>query len=138
MQDNVVIVSIKGSEILVVPMLTGACINCERSSCAKKGKPFSVSNPDSLDVHVGSIVKIRANNTIKIIQGFAALFIPIIFAVGFYFLGGFIALKTGSVNTEIYKAGFSLLGLILSSLTVFLINAKSHKLQHSEICEIVA
>ena len=44
MRDRAQIVSVDGDVIKVVPLISDVCINCEKSSCAKRGKSFEVSN----------------------------------------------------------------------------------------------
>lgn len=138
MNDNVVIVAINNTKILVQPLLTGACVNCEKSSCAKRGKTFQVENPKNFPISVGSVVKIKTNRSVQIFQGFAALIFPILSAVACYFLGSYLAAKFGWQKVEMTKALSSLIGLLVVSLTVFCINAKSHNLQRSEISEVVS
>jgi hypothetical protein len=63
MVDNALIINLTKTEIQVIPLITDACINCEKSGCAKQGKPFSVSNPKNLEIKKGDIVKLKANPT---------------------------------------------------------------------------
>ena len=138
MTDNALIVSIEKSQILVKPLVTGACINCEKSGCAKQGKPFSVSNSQGFPISVGSVVKLKASKKLQIVQGFVALFSPILVAVGMYFLFGFFALKFGWQQKEVIQALSVVLGLIVSSLTIYFVTGKNTKMKKCEICEVVA
>ncbi|MGP1587760.1 MAG: SoxR reducing system RseC family protein [Treponemataceae bacterium] len=137
MNDNVKVVEIKNNEIIVVPLLTGTCINCQKAGCAKQGKPFSVSNPHSLPLSVGSIVKIQANIFSKVFQGFIALILPLAIAVAGYFVGGFLSKNMGNDQKELFRATGVLIGLIFSSGIVFTVNLKSRKLRKCEVCGIV-
>ena len=138
MTDNALIVSVEKSQILVVPLITGACINCNHSSCAKRGKPFSVSNPKGFPISVGSVVRIQANKKLQIVQGFVALFLPIAFAVALYFLGSLFAQKIGWKNTELAQALGVLVGIFVPSIIIYFLNAKNRKIKKCEICEIVS
>ena len=45
MVDNALIINLSENEIQVVPLISDACINCQKSGCTKQGMPFSVVNP---------------------------------------------------------------------------------------------
>ena len=93
MIDNAVVINISNKEIQVIPLITDACINCEKSGCAKQGKPFSVSNPKNLEIKKGDIVKLKANPTSQTLQGFFSLIVPILGAILGFFLGGQLGIK---------------------------------------------
>ena len=57
MVDNALIINLSENEIQVVPLISDACINCQKSGCTKQGKPFSVVNPKNLEIKKGDIVK---------------------------------------------------------------------------------
>ena len=61
MVDNALIIHLSESEIQVVPLISDACINCQKSGCTKQGKPFSVANPKNLEIKKGDIVRIKDN-----------------------------------------------------------------------------
>ena len=81
MVDNAIIIDISEKDILVRPLITDACINCEKSGCAKQGKPFSVANPKKFEIKKGDIVKLKANSVSQTLQGFFSLIVPILGAV---------------------------------------------------------
>ena len=58
MVDNALIINLSENEIQVVPLISDACINCEKSGCAKQGKPFSVANPKKIEIKKGEILGI--------------------------------------------------------------------------------
>ena len=138
MTDNALIVSVEKTQILVTPLITGACINCNNSSCAKRGKPFPVSNPRGFPISVGSVVRIQASKKMQIIQGFVALLLPIAFAVGFYFLGGFLAQKFGWQKAELAQALGVLIGIFVPGIIIYFFTAKNRKIKKCEICEVVS
>ena len=72
MVDNALIIHLSESEIQVVPLISDACINCQKSGCTKQGKPFSVANPKKIEIKKGDIVKLKANPTSQTLQGFLA------------------------------------------------------------------
>ncbi|MCR5699389.1 MAG: SoxR reducing system RseC family protein [Treponemataceae bacterium] len=135
MEDKAVVVAMD-NEILVSPLLTGACINCERSSCAKKGRPFSVSNPQNFPISVGSIVHIRASKKSQIAQGFIALFLPIVTGILIYFLASFLCVKFSLPKPQLIQFLSTLLGIVLISVLIYLLNSKKSRLHKSEICSV--
>ena len=135
MEDKAVVVAMD-NEILVSPLLTGACINCERSSCAKKGRPFPVSNPQNFFFFFGSIVNIRASKKSQIAQGFVALFLPIIFGILIFFLSSFLCAKFSFPKPQLIQFLSTLLGIVLVSVLIYLLNLKKSRFHKSEICSV--
>ena len=137
MVDNALIIHLSESEIQVVPLISDACINCEKSGCAKQGKPFSVANPKKIEIKKGDIVKLKANPTSQTLQGFFALIVPILGAILGFFLGGFLATKFSLKNVEMFQALGVLLGLIITAILVFIFSKKLLKLRKTEIVEVL-
>ena len=75
MVDNALIINLSENEIQVVPLISDACINCQKSGCTKQGKPFSVVNPKNLEIKKGDIVKLKASANSQTVQGFVSLII---------------------------------------------------------------
>lgn len=138
MNDNALVVSVENSQILVVPLITGACISCEKSGCAKRGKPFPVSNPKGYSISKGSVVRIQASKSLQIAQGFIALFLPIAIAVCLYFLAGFFVTKFSWPKKELIQACGVLLGIVVPSIIIYFTNSKNSKIKKCEICEVVS
>ncbi len=134
MRDKAIIADITDKNIVVIPLITNACLSCAEG-CAKRGKPFSVSNPKNFTIKKGSIVKIAAGGKIQIIQGFFSLIFPTLCAVAGYFLANPIAAFFHRKATEGLHAGCTLLFLALSSLAVFFISRNYHKIIKAEITE---
>ncbi len=86
MRDRAQIVSVDGDVIKVVPLISDVCINCEKSSCAKRGKSFEVSNPKSFPIKRGDVVKISSPILQQILQALFALVLPVLCAIAGYFL----------------------------------------------------
>ena len=55
MRDRAQVVAVEENDIKVVPLISDVCINCEKSSCSKRGKAFSVSNPKSCGISSVSV-----------------------------------------------------------------------------------
>ena len=137
MVDNALIIHLSESEIQVVPLISDACINCQKSGCTKQGKPFSVVNPKNLEIKKGDIVKLKASANSQTVQGFVSLIIPILGAIFGFFLGGFLANKFSFNNVEMFQALGVLLGLIITAILVFIFSKKSLKLRKTEIVEVL-
>lgn len=110
MRDKALVISVTDRHVLVRPLLTGACINCKKASCAQQGKPFPVSNPKHLPVAAGAIVRLAASGTAQSVQALFALGLPIAAAAAGYIL---------APENEKSRAIWSIAGFILSALIVF-------------------
>lgn len=86
MRDRAQIVAVEENDIKVVPLISDVCINCEKSSCAKRGKVFSVSNPKKFPVKNGDVVKITSPLLHQILQALFALAFPVLCAIAGYLL----------------------------------------------------
>ncbi len=117
--------------VKILPVIDGACLSCTVTGCAKRGKPFFVTNPQSIPLEVGSHVKVVESKKHQAIQTIVNVFIPIIIAVATYVL-----LATQTHASDGAKAGLSLLALFTSCLILFFISAK-RKLVQSEIVDTV-
>lgn len=137
MIDNAIIIDISEKDILVRPLITDACINCEKSGCAKQGKPFSVSNPKNLEIKKGDIVKLKANSVSQTLQGFFSLIVPILGAILGFVLGEILANHFKINNVELFQASGVILGLIITSTIIFLLSKTKLQLKKSEIVEVL-
>ncbi|MCI1208299.1 MAG: SoxR reducing system RseC family protein [Treponema sp.] len=135
MRDKAVITSVSNSGITVIPLITNACLGCSEG-CAKRGKPFPVSNPQKFAVTPGTVVKIGAPVKIMIFQGFFSILFPILCAAGGYFATAPLASFFRLQPTEGLHAGCILLFLALSYLTVYVLSRNQTKIVKSEILEI--
>lgn len=137
MVDNAIIIDISEKDILVRPLITDACINCEKSGCAKQGKPFSVANPKKFEIKKGDIVKLKANSVSQTLQGFFSLIVPILGAVLGFVLGEIFANHFKINNVELFQASGVILGLIITSTIIFLLSKTKLQLKKSEIVEVL-
>lgn len=137
MVDNAIIIDISEKDILVRPLITDACINCEKSGCAKQGKPFSIANPKKFEIKKGDIVKLKANSVSQTLQGFFSLIVPILGAVLGFVLGEILANHFKINNVELFQASGVILGLIITSTIIFLLSKTKLQLKKSEIVEVL-
>lgn len=107
MRDRAQIISIEDGNVKVMPLISDACINCEKSMCAKRGKSFVVLNKKNLPVKCGDIVKITSSVLHQILQALFALAFPVLCGVlGYIFIPGGEGAKAAAVT------GFFLVGAI--------------------------
>ena len=137
MVDNAIIIDISEKDILVRPLITDACINCEKSGCAKQGKPFSVANPKKFEIKKGDIVKLKANSVSQTLQGFFSLIVPILGAVLGFVLGEILANHFKIKNVELFQASGVILGLIITSTIIFLLSITKFQLNKSGIVDVL-
>ena len=137
MVDNALIINLSENEIQVVPLISDACINCQKSGCTKQGKPFSVANPKNFEIKKGDIVKLKASANSQTIQGFVSLIIPLLGAILGFFLGGFFANKLSLNNVEMWQAIGVLLGLTITASAIFLLSKTILKFKMTEIVEVL-
>lgn len=137
MVDNALIINLSENEIQVVPLISDACINCQKSGCTKQGKPFSVANPKNLEIKKGDIVRLKASVNSQTIQGFVSLIIPLLGAISGFFIGGFFANKFSFNNVEMWQAIGVLLGLTITASAIFLLSKTILKFKKTEIVEVL-
>lgn len=137
MVDNALIINLSENEIQVVPLISDACINCQKSGCTKQGKPFSVANPKNLEIKKGDIVRLKASANSQTIQGFVSLIIPLLGAISGFFIGGFFANKFSFNNVEMWQAIGVLLGLTITASAIFLLSKTILKFKKTEIVEVL-
>jgi hypothetical protein len=118
MRDKARVISVEEKTVQIMPIISDACINCDKSSCSTHTTPFTVTNPKKLEVKPGMLVRIGANKTSQAIQAIVSLFIPIGCAIG-----GFFAVNTFLENPgEGLKILGVLIGLFCSSGIILTIN----------------
>lgn len=132
------------TEISVVPLITDSCINCSHGTCAKRGKPFLVSNKKNFNLHRGDIVKINAPLITQTLQGLWSLFFPLISATVGYFLTDFI-IKQHSLELNIslesiegIKAVGVLGGIAIAVIIVLVVNKFIFHLVKPEITTVLS
>ena len=119
MRDGAQVISISDNDIKVVPLISDACINCDKSMCAKRGKPFSVSNPKKLPVNRGDVVKITTPMLHQVLQALFALVFPVILAIlGYMFIPGSEGIKAAAV-TACFVGGAAIVFVVTHFLPPF-------------------
>ncbi len=132
MRDTGVVTELEQNGLVkIIPVIQDACLSCTVAGCAKRGKPFFVSNPQKLDISVGMHVRVEESKAHQAVQTIINVFLPITLAIITYIL-----LNTQTQASDGAKAGFSLLSLFVSSLALFFISTKQRLVQ-SEIVEVV-
>ncbi len=131
MRDSGLVTEITHSGLVkILPVIDGACLSCTVTGCAKRGKPFFVTNPQNISLTVGSHVKVSESKKHQAIQTIVNVFLPITLAIIAY------VLLNDTDASDGLKAGLSLLTLFVSCLILFFISTK-RKLVQSEIVDIV-
>src|SRR5574344_923532 len=131
MHNKACIVKIDGKNVWIAPLITDSCINCNHSSCAKRGSPFVAINTQKTPLQCGDIVSIKASAKSQFLQGLWSIIFPIASAIGGYFAAEhFItvhnALQAGSQhiikNIEGIKALGVLSFLVIAVIAILLVN----------------
>ncbi len=132
MRDTGIVTDFNSSGLVtIIPVIEGACLSCTVTGCAKRGKPFLVSNPKKLHLEIGKQVKVSESKKHQALQAIVNVFIPILLSIITY-----IFFNTQTNVSDGTKAGLTLLCLFLSCLILFFISTK-RKLVQSEILEVV-
>jgi len=124
--------------ILVIPLLRDTCINCNESSCAKRGSAFPVDNPYKLPVSCGDIVSITAKKSATAMQGFFSLLFPIACAVAGFALAAPLSRALNTSLSEGLKAVCVLLGIAFSVAIVLVTSRYAAKHTKAAISQIHA
>ena len=136
MLEKGMITSIEKNTITVIPLITDACLSCT-AGCAKRGKPFTVTNPRQLPVTTGTIVRVESSRSAQALQGVISLLFPFASAVGGYFCASPIASLFGKTAGDGMHAIGVLSFLFIAAAIVFFISRKipfSGKPEITEIC----
>ena len=86
MFEKVQITKIEENQVEVVPLITDACINCNKGSCGKRGTPFYVVNPKKVEIKIGDVVLLKNSLVFQIFQAAFSLVLPVLAAIAGYFL----------------------------------------------------
>ena len=121
MFEKVQIVKIEENQVLVVPLITDACINCDKGSCGKRGTPFYVLNGKKVEIKVGDVVLLKNSLSFQIFQAAFSLLLPVLAAVAGYFLMP----KKESLQVLGILLGFGLTAAIVTIISRFMPPAKS-------------
>ena len=87
MFEKVQVTKIEENQVEVVPLITDACINCNKGSCGKRGTPFYVVNPKKVEISIGDVVLLKNSLLFQIFQAAFSLLLPVLAAVlGYLFM----------------------------------------------------
>lgn len=121
MFEKVQITKIEESQIEVVPLITDACINCNKGSCGKRGNPFYVVNPKNVEIKIGDIVILKNSLGFQLFQACFSLLLPIFAAVAGYF----VMPKKEGLQVLGILLGFGITAIIVTIVSRFLPPMKS-------------
>lgn len=119
------------------PLITDSCLSCTQTGCTKRGKAFSVANPQQLPVHTGDIVRIQAPVRHQAAQGITALLFPLGAACAGYAAAGALAAHSGAAASEAMRAAGVLIGLFTASALVFIFSRGRWNIAKPEIASII-
>lgn len=136
MNEKGMVTSVDESSVTIIPLITDACLSC-KNGCAKRGKPFTVSNPKSFDISKGSIVRIGVAKNVQAVQGLVSLLFPFGAAVAGYFCASPIASLFGKSAGDGIKAICVLSFLLISAAIVFIVSRKNPVVGKPEIVEVL-
>ena len=121
MFEKVQVTKIEENQVEVVPLITDACINCNKGSCGKRGTPFYVVNPKKIDIKIGDVVSLKNSLGYQIFQAMFSLLLPVLAAVAGYFLMP----KKESLQVLGILVGFGLAAVIVTITSRYLPPVKS-------------
>ena len=121
MFEKVQITKIEDNQVEVVPLITDACINCNKGSCGKRGTPFFVANPKKVEIKVGDVVLLKNSLVYQFFQAIFSLVLPVLAAV----LGYFLMPEKESLQVLGILLGFGLTATIVTIISRFMPPAKS-------------
>lgn len=115
----------RDGSVSVLPLIKNACINCTQSSCAKRGSPFTVSNPQDFSLQPGMKVLIRAHKGKQAVQALVALCIPMACAViGWFSANRYAALHMKEVPHEWVQALGVLAGIFIPASIIGILSKR--------------
>lgn len=138
MRDKACVVKCEQNTVWVIPLLSDTCINCNHSSCAKRGSPFIASNPENLTLKAGDIVKIGVSRNAQLVQAIIALLFPIIASIGGYFIAEPVAVFFGKTVTEGMRAAGVLLCLGITTTIITILTRSKINLAKPIISSVIS
>jgi hypothetical protein len=121
MFEKVQVTKIEDNQVEVVPLITDACINCNKGSCGKRGTPFFVANPKKVEIKVGDVVQLKNSLVYQFFQAIFSLVLPVLAAV----LGYFLMPEKEVLQVVGVLLGFSITATVVTVVSRFLPPAKS-------------
>ena len=121
MFEKVQITKIEENQVEVVPLITDACIKCNKGSCGKRGTPFYVVNPKKVEIKVGDVVSLKNSLGYQIFQAMFSLCLPVLAAI----VGYLIMPEKESLQALGILLGFGITAAIVTIASRFLPPVKS-------------
>lgn len=121
MFEKVQITKIEENQVEVVPLITDACINCNKGSCGKRGTPFYVVNPKQVNIKIGDIVLLKNSLAFQLFQAIFSLCLPVLAAI----VGYLIMPEKESLQALGILLGFGITAAIVTIASRFLPPVKS-------------
>ncbi|MBO5235802.1 MAG: SoxR reducing system RseC family protein [Spirochaetaceae bacterium] len=121
MRNKACVLNFEKDSVWVTPILSDTCINCNQPACEKRGKPFPAINPKAFELKCGDVVQLGVSAKAQFAQVFLALIIPILAAIGGYFLAEPVAQLFGKMVTEGMRAVGVLLCLGITTTIITII-----------------
>ena len=117
MLNNAIILEVKdnGTKATAAALIKDACINCTQG-CAKRGSPFTVTNPKGLDIKTGQTVSLKTASWKIQLQSVLALLLPVLGAI----TGYLVMPKKESLQVLGVLAGFVVVALLYFGATRFI------------------
>lgn len=114
MINNAIILEVtdNGTKATAAALIKDACINCTQG-CAKRGSPFTVTNPKGLEIKTGQTVSLKQATWKTQLQSVLALLLPVLGAVA----GWFIMPKKESLQVLGVLTGFLVVALLYFGAT---------------------
>ncbi|MGL4981362.1 MAG: SoxR reducing system RseC family protein [Treponemataceae bacterium] len=139
MSEKTKVIKIENKKVLVLPLISDACLSCNDSSCAKQGKPFWVKNSLQLPLCIGDVVNLKSSTAVKSFQAIVSLFFPITMAVIGYFVANSLYVKLYANQTvpEVWRVCGVLSFFTLSCCLVFARSYFFSQPQYAYISEIL-
>lgn len=137
MYRRVMIISLQNQEsATVLPVINDECAKCT-GGCSKQGSPFTVKNPQNLNIKTGSIVAISTPKSKQILEGILSLIIPFLCAIAGYFAAVPIAALFNIDAGDGARALGVLSFLALSATLILFFTRKLPEFSKPEIIEIL-
>ena len=132
-EDRAKIISVNKNKVTFEMINNGSCKSCGMQGiCGTKNNPILHTTYSDLDLKKDDIVKVHLSSGVKILSAFILFLFPILSMILFYALA-----KYAFLWKEDFAILFSVFGLILSGVFIFIFDKKFSKKVHFEIIEVI-
>lgn len=137
MRDFAIVKSIDGQKIEVVSLISDACVICNNTSCAKKGKGFYVLNKKNIPLKENNIIRIGFPKLLDGILGLISLLFPIASSVAGFLLAPRLCSHFNYILNPSSQACIVGIFFVLSALFVFILSRTDIHLMRPEVIQVV-